>query len=60
VGLMAVLLVTGVMDLLPMAAVTTAITAERLLPRPLLIARAVGAALLGASVLLAVRAFPAP
>jgi predicted metal-binding membrane protein len=56
-GLMAVLLVIGVMDPAPMIAVTAAITAERLLPRPLLVARAVGAALIGASLLLAVRAF---
>jgi len=41
-GLMAVLIVTGVMNLLGMASVATAITAERLLRNPRLIARAIG------------------
>ena len=39
---MAVLIVTGVMNLLGMALVATAITAERLLRNPRLIARAIG------------------
>jgi len=42
-GLMAILLVTGVMDLVPMAVVAAAITTERLTPRPERAARIIGA-----------------
>jgi predicted metal-binding membrane protein len=42
-GLMAVLLVVGVMDLRVMAVVTAAITAERLAPAGMRVARAIGA-----------------
>jgi predicted metal-binding membrane protein len=52
VGLMGVLLVTGVMDLLPMAAVTAAITAERLLPRPILVARGIGLVIIAVGIAL--------
>ena len=47
-GLIAVLLVTGVMDLRVMALVTAAITAERLAPWPARIARATGMLLVAA------------
>lgn len=50
------LLALGVMDLGAMAAVTAAITAERLAPRGERVARALGAVAIGAGALLAVRA----
>ncbi len=55
-GLMAVLLAVGVMDLRAMALVTAAITAERLAPAGERVARAVGAAVVGAGVFLIARA----
>jgi len=55
-GLTAVLLVTGVMDLTVMAAVTAAITAERLFPRGAKIARAIGALLVATGLSLLTRA----
>lgn len=55
-GLMAILLVIGVMDLRAMAAVTVAITAERLAPAGERVARAVGAVAVAAGVLLIARA----
>jgi predicted metal-binding membrane protein len=55
-GLMAILLVIGVMDLRVMAVVTTAITAERLASDGERAARAVGAIVIGAVVLLSARA----
>ncbi|MGH8820734.1 MAG: DUF2182 domain-containing protein, partial [Rhodoferax sp.] len=51
-GLTAVLLVIGVMDLRVMAVVTAAITAERLAPAGERVARATGAILIGAGLLL--------
>ena len=48
-GLMAVLLVTGVMNLGAMALVTVAITAERLFPRPQRAARGVGLVIIAAA-----------
>jgi predicted metal-binding membrane protein len=55
-GLMAVLLVIGVMDLRVMAVVTASITAERLVPGGARIARIIGAVLVGAGLLLILRA----
>ena len=55
-GPMAVLLVVGVMDLRAMAIVTAAITVERLAPAGQYVARAIGAVVVGAGVLLIVRA----
>ena len=55
-GLMAVLLVIGVMDLRAMAVVTAAITIERLGPRGDRIARATGAVSVAAGLFLAARA----
>jgi len=55
-GLTAVLLVIGVMDLRAMALVTAAISAERLAPAGLQAARAVGAVVVAAGVLLIARA----
>jgi predicted metal-binding membrane protein len=55
-GLMAVLLVVGVMDLPAMAVVTAAITVERLAPAGQRVARAIGAVLAGAGLLLMARA----
>jgi predicted metal-binding membrane protein len=55
-GLTAVLLVIGVMDGRAMAGVAAAVTAERLAPAGALIARATGAILLGAGILLIARA----
>ena len=52
VGLMAVLLVIGVMDLRVMAAVAAAITIERLAPAGERVARAIGAVVVGAGLLL--------
>lgn len=51
-GLMAVLLVIGVMDLRAMAAVTAAITVERLAPAGACAARAIGAVIIGAGLIL--------
>ena len=55
-GLTAVQLAMGVMDLRVMAAVTAAITAERLLPGGERVARGVGLALVGLGLVLIVRA----
>jgi predicted metal-binding membrane protein len=55
-GLMAILLVLGVMDLRAMAAVTALITAERLAPAGERVMRLTGAVIIGASVLLIVQA----
>ena len=55
-GLTATLLVIGVMDLRAMAVVTAAITAERLAPRGERVARAIGAVVNGAGILLIARA----
>jgi predicted metal-binding membrane protein len=55
-GLMATLLVFGVMDLRAMAAVTAAITVERLAPAGERVARAFGAVLVGAGLFLIARA----
>ncbi len=53
---MAILLVIGVMDLRAMAVVTAAITAERLAPAGRRVARAIGAAVIGAGLFLIARA----
>ena len=55
-GLMAILLVIGVMDLRAMAVVAAAITVERLAPAGERIARAIGAVVIGAGLLLIARA----
>ena len=55
-NLTAILLVVGVMDLRAMAAVTAAITAERLMPAGERVARATGAVIVGAGLLLIARA----
>src|SRR6185436_16757407 len=55
-GLMAILLVIGVMDLCVMALVTAAITVERLAPAGERVARAIGAVVVVAGLLLIVRA----
>ena len=55
VGLMAINLGLGVMDLRAMAAVAAAITAERLAPAGERVARAIGAVVVGAGVLLIAR-----
>ena len=55
-NLTAVLLVLGVMDLRAMAAVTAAITAERLAPAGQHVARAIGFVVAGAGLILLVRA----
>ena len=55
-GLMAILLVIGVMDLRAMGVVTAAIAAERLAPSGERVARAVGAVSVGAGLLLTARA----
>ncbi|NJD62151.1 MAG: DUF2182 domain-containing protein [Deltaproteobacteria bacterium] len=54
-GLMAILLVIGVMDLRAMAVVAAAITVERLAPAGERVARAVGVVLVGAGLLLIAR-----
>ena len=54
-GLMAILLVIGVMDLRAMAVVAAAITIERLAPAGERVARAIGAVALGAGLLLLAR-----
>ena len=56
VGLMAILVVIGVMNVLAMAVVAAAITVERLAPAGERVARAVGAVALGAGLFLIVRA----
>ena len=56
VGLTAILLVMGVMDLRVMAVVTAAITVERLAPAGEHIARAIGAVVVGAGLLLIAQA----
>jgi predicted metal-binding membrane protein len=56
VGLMAILLVIGVMDLRAMAIVAAAITVERLAPAGERVARAIGAVVVGAGLLLIARA----
>jgi predicted metal-binding membrane protein len=56
VGLMAILLVIGVMDLRAMAVVATAITVERLAPAGERVARATGAIVVGAGLFLIARA----
>jgi predicted metal-binding membrane protein len=53
---MAILLVIGVMDLRAMAVVAAAITAERLAPAGERVARATGAAVIGAGLFLIARA----
>jgi predicted metal-binding membrane protein len=55
-GLTAILLVMGVMDLRVMAAVTAAITLERLAPGGVRVARAIGAVVVGAGLMLIARA----
>jgi predicted metal-binding membrane protein len=55
-GLTAILLVIGVMDLRAMAVVTGAITAERLAPAGERVARAIGAVVIGAGLILIARA----
>jgi len=55
-GLIAILLVIGVMDLRAMAVVAAAITVERLAPASARIARGIGAVVAGAGVLLIARA----
>jgi predicted metal-binding membrane protein len=55
-GLMAILLVIGVMDLRAMAVVAAAITVERLAPGGERVARAIGAVVVGAGLLLIARA----
>ncbi|WP_242342871.1 DUF2182 domain-containing protein [Anaeromyxobacter terrae] len=55
-GPMAILLVMGVMDLRAMALVTAAITVERLAPAGERVARAIGAAVVGAGLLMIARA----
>jgi predicted metal-binding membrane protein len=56
VGLMAILLVIGVMDLRAMAVVAAAITVERLAPAGERVARATGAVVVGAGLVLIARA----
>src|SRR3989442_7326402 len=56
VGLMAILLVIGVMDLRAMAVVAAAITVERLAPGGERVAQATGAVVIGAGVFLIARA----
>ena len=55
-GLMAIVLVTGVMNLVAMALVTAAITAERLFPEPERAARGVGLVIMAAAVFMIGRA----
>jgi predicted metal-binding membrane protein len=54
-GLMTVLLVLGVMDLRTMAFVTVAVTAERLAPAGEIVARVIGAVVIGMGVILIAR-----
>ena len=60
VGLMAILLVIGVMDLRAMAVVAAAITVERLAPVGERVARATGVVVIGAGLFLIVRAAGLP
>jgi predicted metal-binding membrane protein len=55
-GLMAILLVIGILDLRAMALVAVAITAERLAPAGERVARAIGAVVVGAGLFLIARA----
>jgi predicted metal-binding membrane protein len=55
-GLIAILLVVGVMDLRAMAVVAAAITVERLAPAGALVARATGAIVVGAGLFLIAQA----
>jgi len=55
-NLTAILLIVGIMDLRAMAAVTAAITAERLAPGGARVARAIGAVVMGAGLFLTVKA----
>ena len=55
-GLMAILLVIGVMDLGAMAVVATAVTAERVAPSGVAVARGIGAVIVGAGLLQIARA----
>jgi predicted metal-binding membrane protein len=55
-GLIAILLVLGVMDIRVMTVVTTAITAERLAPAGERVARATGAIIVGSGIFLIARA----
>jgi predicted metal-binding membrane protein len=55
-GLMAILLVTGVMDLRAMAVVTAAITVERVVPAGTRVARVIGVVAVAAGLLLIARA----
>jgi predicted metal-binding membrane protein len=55
-GLMAIPLVVGVMDLRVMAVVTAAITAERLAPAGMRVARAIGGMVVGAGLFMIARA----
>ena len=55
-GLTAILLAMGVMDLRAMATVTLAITIERLAPAGERVARIIGAVVIGAGLILIVRA----
>jgi predicted metal-binding membrane protein len=55
-GLIAILLVIGVMDLRAMAVVTAAMTVERLAPAGERVARILGAVVIGAGLLLIMRA----
>ena len=55
-GLVAILLVNGVMDLRAMAVVAAAITVERLAPAGERVARAIGAVVVGAGLFLIARA----
>jgi predicted metal-binding membrane protein len=55
-GLMAILLVIGIMDLRAMAVVTAAITVERLAPAGERVAQAIGAVVVGAGLFLIARA----
>jgi predicted metal-binding membrane protein len=55
-GLMAIVLVIGAMDLRAMAVVTAAITVERVAPAGELVARAIGAVIVGAGLVLIARA----
>jgi len=59
-NLTAVLLVVGVMDLRAMAAITAAITAERLAPAGTHVARAIGLVVVGAGLILIARAAGVP
>jgi predicted metal-binding membrane protein len=55
-GLIAILLVVGVMDVVVMAVVTAAITIERLAPAGEYVARAIGAVVVGAGLFMIARA----